>query len=161
MAKKSKIATVYHSGWDDIEDGFTWVEVSLLMLILAIIWGVYWLIIHWVDHFVGDWLAWYVELISPILALPVLWVCNRYGRNPLHWWPMLWGHRVLLDKNNADLVLMDESAVVQTMGGRSRVWCDIRDINLVYLKFRRRRDAVWFGLFPIFKSRRSNKSKKR
>jgi hypothetical protein len=111
-----------------------------------------------VDHWVGDWLAWYVELLSPMMALPVLWVVNRYGRNPLHWWPMLWGHRVRLDALNADLVLMDSAAVVQVMGGPLRVWCDVQDQGEVYLKFRRRRDAVWFGLFPYFRSRKKRKN---
>lgn len=151
MAKKSQIGhTYYHSHWDDRMDSFTWLELSVLLIILAAIWMVYWLIIHWVDHFLGDWLVWYVELLSPLMALPVLWVCNQYGRNPLHWWPMLWGHPVRLEERNADLVLMDPSAVVQVMGGPMRVWCDIRDQGEVYLKFRRRRDAVWFGLFPHF-----------
>jgi hypothetical protein len=155
-----KIPTYYHSRWDDDrEDSFSWKEVVLLALILAIIWGVYWLIIHWVDHFLGDWLAWYVELISPLMALPVMWVCNSYGRNPLHWWPMVWGHSVQLDAQNAEMVLMDADAVTQFMGGRSRVWCDTRDVNQVYLKFRRRRDAVWFSLFPHFFRNKKKKLK--
>jgi hypothetical protein len=154
-----KIPTYYHYHGADREDVFSWKEVVLLALILAIIWSVYWLIIHWADHFVGDWLAWYVELISPMAALPVMWVCNSYGRNPLHWWPMVWGHRVQLDALNAELVLMDADAVTQFMGGRSRVWCDTRDVNLVYLKFRRRRDAVWFGLFPHFFRNKKKKIK--
>jgi hypothetical protein len=160
MVKPSnKIPTYYHSHWDDREDSFSWQELSLLALILMIIWSVYWLIIHWVDHFLGDWLAWYVELISPMVALPVMWVFNSYGRNPLHWWPMVWGHRVQLDPHNADLVLMDADAVTQFMGGRSRVWCDTRNVNQVYLKFRRRRDAVWFGLFPHFFRNKKKKSR--
>jgi hypothetical protein len=155
-----KIPTYYHSRWDDDrEDSFSWVELGLLALILAIIWGVYWLIIHWADHFLGDWLAWYVELMSPLMALPVMWVCNSYGRNPLHWWPMVWGHSVQLDAQNAEMVLMDADAVTQFMGGRSRVWCDTRDVNQVYLKFRRRRDAVWFSLFPHFFRNKKKKLK--
>ena len=160
MKPIQKIPTYYHSRWnDDREDVFSWKEVVLLALILAIIWGVYWLIIHWVDHLLGDWLAWYVELISPLMALPVMWVCNSYGRNPLHWWPMVWGHSVQLDAQNAEMVLMDADAVTQFMGGRSRVWCDTRDVNQVYLKFRRRRDAVWFGLFPHFFKNKKKKIK--
>ena len=160
MKPIQKIPTYYHSRWnDDREDVFSWKEVVFLALILAIIWGVYWLIIHWADHFLGDWLAWYVELMSPLMALPIGWVCNSYGRNPLHWWPMVWGHRVQLDQHNADLVLMDADAVIQFMGGRTRVWCDTRDVNLVYLKFRRRRDAVWFGLFPHFVKNKKKKLK--
>lgn len=162
MAKKNKITTVYYNHphhWSDDERDFTWGELGVLAGILAVIWAVYWLIIHWVDHFLGDWLAWYVELLSPLMALPVLWVCNAYGRNPLHWWPMVWGHPVRLEEHNADLVLMDQAAVVKVMGGPMRVWCDIRDKGDVYLKFRRRRDAVWFGLFPYFRSSGSRKKK--
>ena len=159
MKPIQKIPTYYHSHWDDKEDVFSWKEVVLLALILAIIWGVYWLIIHWADHFLGDWLAWYVELMSPLIALPVMWVCNSYGRNPLHWWPMVWGHSVQLDQHNADLVLMDTDAVTQFMGGRTRVWCDTRNVNQVCLKFRRRQDAVWFGLFPHFVKNKKKKFK--
>ena len=159
---KKQIVTVYHRHprhWSDEDDGFGWDELGLLALILLLIWGVYWFCIHWLDHFLGDWLAWYVELLSPIAALPVLWVFNSYGRNPLHWWPMVWGHKVLLEPKNAELVLMDESTVVEHMGGPTRVWCDIQDTNRVYLKFRRKRDAVWFSLFPQFFQKKSKKKK--
>lgn len=134
----------------------TW-EWAVLGTVFVVIWLTYWLGIHWVDHWVGDWLAWYVELLSPVMALPILWVCHRYGRNPLHWWPMCWGYAIKLDTLNADLVLMDADAVTDVMGGRTRVWCDIRDVNQVYLKFRHKRDAVWFGLFPQFRSPKKKK----
>jgi len=161
VSPKKKITTMYHHRpWpDDDERDFTWGELIFLALIVAVIWAVYWLIIHWVDHWVGDWLSWYVELLSPVMALPLLWLFNRYGRNPLHWWPMLWGHVVRLEEHNAELVLMDQAAVVKVMGGPMRVWCDIRDKGDVYLKFRRKRDAVWFGLFPYFRSRKSKRQK--
>jgi hypothetical protein len=160
MVPPKKITiTHYHRHWDESDMGISPLEWTVLGTVFAVIWLLYWLIIHWVDHFVGDWLAWYVELLTPFLAVPCLWVFNRYGRNPLHWWPMVWGHPVKLDRNNADLVLMDESAVVQVMGGPMRVWCDVRDPGDVYLKFRRRRDAVWFGLFPYFKTNRKRKKR--
>jgi hypothetical protein len=111
------------------------------------------------DHWMGDWLVWYVELLSPLMAVPVIWLHNRYGPNPLHWWPMLWGHRVRLDPHNAELVLMDAAAVVQVMGGPLRVWCDVQDVEEVYLKFRLRKDAVWFGLFPYFRARKNKRQK--
>ena len=158
MKPQHRIPTHYHSNWDDDAVGMTPWEWSVIGVVCLVIWALYWLCIHWVDYFVGDWLAWYVELLSPLMALPVLWVVNRYGRNPLHWWPMVWGHRVRLDALNADLVLMDSSAVVQVMGGPLRVWCDVQDQGEVYLKFRRRRDAVWFGLFPYFRSRKKRKN---
>lgn len=154
-----RIPTHYHRDWDDRENDFSWPELLALVMIPMLIWSVYWLCIHWVDHWVGDWLSWYVELLSPITAVPVMWVCNRYGKNPLHWWPMWWGYAIKLDALNADLVLINADAVTDVMGGRTRVWCDIRDVNQVYLKFRRKRDAVWFGLSPHF--RPSKKKKKR
>jgi hypothetical protein len=142
--------THYHRHWDESDVGISPLEWAVLGTVFTVIWLIYWLCIHWVDHWVGDWLAWYVELMSPLLAMPFIWLFNRYGHNPLHWWPMVWGHSVPLDAHNADLVLMDADAVIQFMGGRTRVWCDTRDVNQVCLKFRRRRDAVWFGLFPHF-----------
>ena len=150
--------THYHRHWDESDVGISSTEWAVLATVFAVIWLLYWLIIHWVDHWVGDWLAWYVELMSPLLAMPFIWLFNRYGHNPLHWWPILWGHTVLLDEHNADLVLMDAAAVVQFMGGPMRVWCDIRDQGVVYLKFRRRKDAVWFRLFPHFRSRKKRKN---
>jgi len=155
---KKIIITHYHRQWDD-DLGVSPMEWAVIGAVLLAIWLLYWLIIHWMDHFLGDWLAWYVELLSPITAVPFIWTFDRYGRNPLHWWPMLWGHPVKLEQHNADLVLMDEAAVVQVMGGPMRVWCDVRDPGEVYLKFRRRRDAVWFGLFPYFKSIRKRKKR--
>lgn len=149
---------MYHKRhWEDSEfdlSGLDWMVVAVLC---ALAWSVYWLIIHWVDHWVGDWLAWYVELLSPVLALPVIWLRVRYGLNPLHWWPMVWGHSVRLEPLNADLVLMDEAAVIELMGGPTRVWCDVRDLGEVHLKFRRKRDAVWFALFPVFRSKKKRK----
>lgn len=149
----------YRHHWDEEDLRLSPLEWLVLCGIASLGWGAYWLVLHWVDHFLGDWLIWYVELLSPLCALPFLWLFNRYGHNPLHWWPMLWGHSVKLDDHNADLVLMDQQAVVKVMGGPMRVWCDIRDKGDVYLKFRRRRDAVWFGLFPYFRSRGSRKKK--
>lgn len=159
MKPLHRIPTHYHRPWDDDADGITHLEWTAIAAVCLVIWMLYWLIIHWVDHWVGDWLAWYVELLSPVAAVPFLWVFNRYGHNPLHWWPMLWGHPVRLEQHNADLVLMDPAAVVKVMGGPMRVWCDVRDEGAVYLKFRRRKDAVWFGLFPYFKSRGSRKKR--
>jgi hypothetical protein len=151
--------THYHRHWDESDVGISPLEWAVLGTVFAVIWLLYWLIIHWVDHWVGDWLAWYVELMSPLLAMPFIWLFNRYGHNPLHWWPMVWGHSVPLDAHNADLVLMDTDVVTQFMGGRSRVWCDTRDVNQVCLKFRRRRDAVWFSLFPYFFQNKKKKLK--
>lgn len=159
MKPQSHIPTHYHRHWDESDMGISPLEWAVLGTVFLVIWLLYWLIIHWVDHFVGDWLVWYVELLSPVLAVPVIWLHNRYGSNPLHWWPMVWGHPVKLDQHNADLVLMDQSAVVQFMGGPMRVWCDVKDPGDVYLKFRRRRDAVWFGLFPYFKTNRKRKKR--
>jgi hypothetical protein len=151
--------THYHRHWDESDVGISPLEWAVLGTVFAVIWLLYWLIIHWVDHWVGDWLAWYVELMSPLLAMPFIWLFNRYGHNPLHWWPMVWGHSVPLDAHNADLVLMDTDVVTQFMGGRTRVWCDTRDVNQVCLKFRRRQDAVWFSLFPHFFRNKKKKLK--
>jgi hypothetical protein len=151
--------THYHRHWDESDVGISPLEWAVLGTVFAVIWLLYWLIIHWVDHWVGDWLAWYVELMSPLLAMPFIWLFNRYGHNPLHWWPMVWGHSVPLDAHNADLALMDTDAVTQFMGGRTRVWCDTRDVNQVCLKFRRRQDAVWFSLFPYFFQNKKKKLK--
>jgi hypothetical protein len=159
MKPIQKIPTYYHHRWDDDGAGMTAWEWAVISVVLIMIWLLYWLIIHWADHWVGDWLAWYVELMSPLMALPIGWVCNSYGRNPLHWWPMVWGHSVQLDAHNADLALMDTDAVIQFMGGRSRVWCDTRNVNQVCLKFRRRKDAVWFSLFPHFFRNKKKKLK--
>ena len=142
--------THYHRHWDESDVGISPLEWAVLGTVFAVIWLLYWLIIHWVDHWVGDWLAWYVELMSPLLAMPFIWLFNRYGHHPLHCWQMVWGHSVPLYAHNADVVLMDTDVVTQFMGGRSRVWCDTRDVNQVCLKFRRRQDAVWFSLFPYF-----------
>ena len=156
---KGYVPTHYHRPWDDDAVGMTSVEWTVIGAVFTVIWALYWLILHWVDHWVGDWLAWYVELLSPLMALPWIWLHNRYGSNPLHWWPMLWGHRVRLEEHNAELVLMDSAAVVQVMGGPMRVWCDVQDVGEVYLKFRLRKDAVWFGLFPYFRARGTRKKR--
>lgn len=157
---KGYVPTHYHPHWDDTDRDLTWWEWGFIILLLMAAWGIYWCVIHWVDHWVGDWLSWYWELLSPITAVPVMWLGSRYGHNPLHWWPMAWGHSVLLDAHNADLVMMDPQEIVDSMGGPLRVWCDIREQGEVYLKFRRRKDAVWFGLIPIFGSQKKKKKQR-
>ena len=160
MKPLHRIPTHYAAQWDPDDRDLSTSEWGFILLLLLGVWGIYWTVIHWVDYFVGDWLVWYVELLSPLMALPFIWLYTRYGHNPLHWWPMVWGHPVQLDQNNADLVLMDSAEIVDSMGGAMRVWCDVRDHGVVYLKFRRRRDAVWFSLFPIFGSQRQKKKKR-
>jgi len=67
-----------------------------------------------------------------------------YGSlNPLHWWPMFWGYRVRLpDEDKVKIYPLDSEALFKRYGGR----INIHIVDYEHIKFRRRRDAVMFGL---------------
>jgi hypothetical protein len=122
---------------------------GLIALLLAI-WGLYWLIVHWVDYLLGDWLIWWVEPLTIFVVLPVVvgvvMVVEEYGWNPLYWWPMFWGTKIYLDRDTDFYMEFDEQEFMQNNGGRINVHCGNWRDEEMYVKFRRKRDAVIYSL---------------
>jgi len=115
-----------------------------MMGVLAVIVGVWTGIIHLLDWLTFDFIPWWVEpfTIAPLILL--LAMKEIYGSlNPLHWWPMFWGYRVQLpDNERVKIYPLDSEALFKKYGGR----INIHIVDYEHIKFRRRRDAVMFGL---------------
>ena len=68
FGKKSYRKYHYHPHHDELDGG----DGIIVGGILLVIWAVYWLLVHWVDHFLGNLMVWWVEPLTLFLALPVL-----------------------------------------------------------------------------------------
>ena len=80
--------------------------------------------------------------ITPLIFLIVM--KELYDSiNPLHWWPMFWGYRCPLpDDEHITIRPLDGEDIVKKYGGRMNVFI----IDHEHVKFRKRKDAVMFGL---------------
>ena len=72
-------------------------ELGLLVGILMFVVLAWWGIVHIIDMFF-DKLTWWQEplTIIPVLLVGAPWamMAELYGKNPLHWWPAVWGTKV-------------------------------------------------------------------
>jgi hypothetical protein len=130
-----------------MEDG----DGVLLAGVLLAIWGIYWLVIHWIDWVLGNLMVWWVEPLTLFVVLPILiafsLVIDKYeSYNPLHWWPMFWGTKIMIDRETDFYIAFDSEEFVQNNGGKYNVFCGTDSNEDLYVKFRRRRDAVVYSL---------------
>ena len=128
-------------------------ETTLLLGILLALWGVYWLVVHWIDWAVGNVMVWWVEPLTLFVTLPIMgffsMVIDKYGANPLYWWPMFWGTKIMIARDVEFYVDFDDEEFVQNNGGRANVYCGTDSNEDLYIKFRTRRDAVIYSLKNI------------
>ena len=124
---------------DDMDEEF-WP----IMGILLAVWGAWTGIIHFIDWLTFDAIPWYIEpwTITPLIFLMIM--NEKYGSlNPLHWWPMLWGYKMKLpDEDRITIRPTDPDRIMQQHGGRLNVFI----VDYETIKFRRKKDAVIFGL---------------
>jgi len=115
-----------------------------MMGVLAVIVAVWTGIIHLLDWLTFDFIPWWVEPFTMAPLIFLLAMKEIYGSlNPLHWWPMFWGYRVRLpDADRVKIYPLDSEELFKTYGGR----INIHIVDYEHIKFRRRRDAVMFGL---------------
>ena len=102
------------------------------------IWGVYWLIVHFVDHFTINKIAWYFEIASFIPAVTYLLISEEYGANPLMWWPMWFGYSVECKEKT-----LFNDKQIKKLGGPYRVY----QVSTETLKFRTKKDAFRYTMF--------------
>ena len=124
---------------DDL-DGEFWP----IMGILATLWAGWTGAIHLIDWLTFAPIAWY---IAPFTIAPVIFLIVMKEKfdslNHLHWWPMFWGyHAKLPDEDRITIRPTDTERIMQQHGGPLNV--HIMDYQTI--KFRRRKDAVIFGL---------------
>jgi len=115
------------------------------------LWGIYWLVVHWIDWALGNLMVWWVEPLTLFVTLPVmgffaLIIDKHESWNPLHWWPMFWGTKIMIDRETDFYIAFDPEEFVQNHGGRYNVFCSTDKNEDLYVKFRRRRDAVVYSL---------------
>ena len=129
----------YHDPHEELaEDGV------IILAILVIVVGGWWGIVHLIDWITLDIIPWWAE---PFTVIPVLFLfvmCMKYGRNPLHWWPMVWGVRVAIPDSIIFHMNYDADRLLKRYGGPGNVFVDH---ELVI--FRRSRDAVTFCLLNL------------
>jgi hypothetical protein len=101
----------------------------------------------------GDLMVWWVEPLTLFVTLPIVgffaMVVDRYGANPLYWWPMFWGTKIMIARDVKFHMDFDDEEFVQNNGGRANVYCGTDSNEDLYIKFRTRRDAVLYSLRNI------------
>lgn len=137
----------YYRDHHDLDDD----DNLALGVILLMIWAAYWLVVHWIDWAVGNLIVWWVEPLTLFVTLPIMiafaFVIDKYDSwNPLHWWPLLWGTKIMIDRDMDFYMAFDNEEFVQNNGGKMNVYCGTDDNEDLYLKFRSKRDAVIYSL---------------
>tara|TARA_Y100000031_G_scaffold142180_1_gene171467 strand:+ start:25 stop:300 length:276 start_codon:yes stop_codon:yes gene_type:complete len=77
-----------------------------------------------------------------IVALPAIWISEMYGKNPMHWWPMVWGTKVTLPDREPFHAYSEKFEEVIQEYGPTRIY--VVDYNT--LKFRTKKDATLYCL---------------
>ncbi len=107
--------------------------------------GIWWGIVHLIDIFFNK-LVWWVEplTIIPVLivAIPSVMLVEMYGKNPLHWWPLVWGTKVNIPEREPFRAFDSELEKTLDEFGPTRVYME----DYTTLKFRTKKDAVMFSL---------------
>ena len=140
LSQKQKIRLYSHHDPDlDIDEDF-WPILGILLSIL----GVWTFIIHLLDFWTFDVIPWWAEPFTIAPAIFLLVMNERYDSlNPLHWWPMLWGYEAKLPSAEVITIRpLDQERIMQQHGGK----LNVHIIDYETVKFRRRKDAVIFGL---------------
>jgi len=140
LSQRQKIRLYSHHDHDiDMEDEF-WP----MMGILFTIWGIWTGIVHLIDWLTFDAVPWWAE---PLTIAPFLFIIAMKEKfdslNPLHWWPLIWGYKAKLpDEDRITIRPLDTERIMQQHGGRLNVYIE----DYEHIKFRRKKDAVIFGL---------------
>ncbi len=140
LSQRQKIRMYSHHEHElDVEEDF-WPVMGVLITILTLWTG----LIHLLDYFTFDAIPWWAEpfTITPVIFLIVM--NERYDSlNPLHWWPMFWGYQVALPSREIITIRpLDQERIMKQHGGM----LNVHIVDYETLKFRRRKDAVWFNL---------------
>ena len=140
LSQQQKIRMYSHHDHDlDVEDEF-WPIMGILLAIL----GVWTTLIHWIDWATLDVIPWWAEPFTIVPIVFLLIMKEHYDSlNPLHWWPMVWGYQAKLpDEDRITIRPLDTERIMQQHGGP----LNVHIIDYQHIKFRRKKDAVIFGL---------------
>ena len=141
LSQRQKIRMYSHHDHDiDDLDGEFWPVMGILLAIIAVWTG----FIHLIDYLTIDAIPWWAEpfTITPMIFLLIMKE-NYDSLNPLHWWPMFWGYNAKLpDEDRITIRPTDVERIMEQHGGP----INVHIIDYEHIKFRRRKDAVIFGL---------------
>lgn len=115
-----------------------------MMGVLATIITIWTAVVHFIDWLTFDAIVWWAEPFTIIPAFFLLIMKENYDSlNPLHWWPMVWGYRATLpEEDRITIRPIDAERIMQQHGGP----LNVHIIDYGHIKFRRKKDAVIFGL---------------
>jgi hypothetical protein len=119
------------------EDEISFKEEIIVLAVLVTVW---WGIVHFLDWLTFDVIPWWLEPFTLLLMIPILMMFVEFGKNPLHWWPLIWGTKVKIEGNDFMAVWRREEAFIK-YGGPKNVY-----YNGDYIKFRKSRDAFEYCL---------------
>jgi len=140
LSQQQKIRLYSHHEHDlDIEDEF-WPIMGILLAIVGVWTG----IIHFIDWLTIDSIPWWAEPFTIVPIIFLLIMKEHYDSlNPLHWWPMVWGYEAKLpEEDRITIRPLDTERIMDEHGGR----LNVHIIDYEHIKFRRKKDAVIFGL---------------
>ena len=124
---------------DDMDEEF-WPMMGILANVCALWTGV----IHFIDYLTFDSIVWWAEpfTITPLIFL--MGMNEKYDSlNPLHWWPIIWGYKAKLPEEDTITIRpVDTERIMKQHGGR----LNVHIVDYQHIKFRRKKDAVIFGL---------------
>ena len=143
---------IYRSYNDRDDEDFDRGEEFLVLGLGLLVWGVYWGIINVIDRFTFELMPWYVEPFTAFPLVGVLAMIELYGKNPLHWWPLVWGTKIkmkhwhddpMVKLQNSVHHLIDVDEMIQKLGGP----INVHQVDPDTLKFRRKKDITIYLLF--------------
>ena len=140
LSKQQKIRLYSHHDHDiDMEDDF-WSVMGVLITILAVWTG----FVHFIDAVTMDVIPWWVEPFTIVPMVFLIIMKEKFDSlNPLHWWPMFCGYNVTLPNREIITIRpLDQERIMKQYGGMMNVHI----VDYETLKFRRRKDAVFFNL---------------
>ena len=129
----------YH---DDEDFGDDYIVLGLGVGIL----GVFWLAVHFLDKWTIDLLPWWVEPFTAIPLVGLLALTEIFGKNPLHWWPLVWGTKIQIRQDDDPIKhSLEIDEIKERLGGPLNVYV----IDWQTLKFRRKKDVTKYLLFKF------------
>ena len=130
----------YHEDDDDFGDDYIVLGLGVGIL------GVYWLAVHFLDKWTIDLLPWWVEPFTAIPLVGLLALTEVFGKNPLHWWPLVWGTKIQIRQDDDPIKhSLEIDEIKERLGGPLNVYV----IDWQTLKFRRKKDVTKYLLFKF------------
>tara|TARA_E500000318_G_scaffold86047_1_gene82428 strand:- start:732 stop:1163 length:432 start_codon:yes stop_codon:yes gene_type:complete len=102
------------------------------------VWGIYWMMLHFLDRWTFNAVAWYFEIASFVPVIFYFMTSEEYGLNPLKWWPMFFGYKVECKEKE----LLNDKQITK-LGGPFNVY----QVSINCIKFRTKKLAFKYTMF--------------